>query len=485
MGKRLLLLIPAITLSLSTLFAQSTKADEESFIYETWNNQKVEAFRGSLKVPENRSADNSRMISIQYVRLPAMRENHGSPIIYLSGGPGGSGIMAINYRYDMFMALRQYGDVIALDQRGTGASNIVPECRSKHSVPANKQISDLEFITLHQHALRECLAFWKNGGTDIGGYNTLENARDLEALRQHLGAEKIILWGTSYGSHLALTALKTMGEKIEKIVMSSVEGLNQTIKLPARTNAYLDRLQAAVNSQPKAKVAYPDIKSLMQRVHAKLDQHPLPLQLALPGGEKVDFLLQRRDMQLLAASLISDPQHAARLLQVYRTIDRGTKPSFENIPGRLLPDRFVAPGQPITMQAMPYAMDIASGMTEQRKANVKEQAKTAILNGYLNFTFYYDEIAPQLDLGDHFRTNPISEVPVLLLSGTLDGRTYIESQREAVAGLKNVTRIKVRNAGHNLFDVPSDEIQNAINRFLEDKPALQTIITVDLPNMDL
>lgn len=472
-----------ITILSSCALRQAAIApEEEKFVFETWSKQRVEAFKGSFRVPENRKAKGSRMIPITYVRLPATGERTGPPIIYLAGGPGGSGIMAINYRYGMFMALREYGDVIALDQRGTGESNIVPECRSSQVVPATTRITDREFIVYHRDALKECLVFWEKSGADLAGYNTIENALDLDALRRHLGAEKIVLWGTSYGSHLALAALKVMEDKIDKVVISSAEGLDQTVKMPARTDAYLDRLQAAVNTQPRAKAVYPDIKALMRRVHAGLDAEPVLLKLKSRDGSEADYLLQRRDMQRLAAGFIADPHSAAMLLGFYLALDRGDKPSFENVPGRFFPDGFLTPGEPITLHAMSVAMDIASGMTASRKARVEEQAKTAILGPYLNGSYHFGGIAPELDLGDEFRAKPVSDVPVLLLSGTLDGRTYIKSQLEAVSGLENLTSITVENAGHNLFMLSSD-IQTAINRFLEGKPVLQSTITVDLPNM--
>ena len=59
--------------------------------------------------------------------------------------------------------------------------------------------------------------------------------------------------------------------------------------------------------------------------------------------------------------------------------------------------------------------------------------------------YYLSEVVPEYDLGDKFREKPISEVPVLLLSGTLDGRTYIESQRTAISGLKNAEMVTVKN----------------------------------------
>ncbi len=52
-----------------------------------------------------------------------------------AGGPGGSGIEAINYRYRMFMEMRKHGDVIALDQRGTGNRMWCPNVGRDKSAP--------------------------------------------------------------------------------------------------------------------------------------------------------------------------------------------------------------------------------------------------------------------------------------------------------------------------------------------------------------
>ncbi|GAB2881362.1 alpha/beta fold hydrolase [Microbulbifer echini] len=466
-------------LFLSTGVSQAQPAhNEEPFTFTTWSNQTAKGYKGSFQVPENRSLQESRRLTIHYVLFPATGKKPGPPIVYLAGGPGGSGIMAINYRFEMFMALREYGDVIALDQRGTGRSNDLPNCESHQIIPPLEKIPDTQYIEQHRKALQECLSFWKEEGVDLAGYNTRENAWDLEAL---LDSEKIVLWGTSYGSHLALAALRQMEGAIDRIILSSAEGLDQTIKLPARTESYLERLQLAVDQQPAAKAAYPDIKALIKRVHNKLEQNPIKIQIPQREGGNLDYLLQRRDMQQIASAFIADPKSAAHLLHFYRAIDLGQTPAFEQAPRRYFPAGFLNPGSSITLSAMPTAMDIASGISKQRKLKVKAQAENALLGNYLNFSYHYDGLAEELDLGDTFRSNPRSDTPVLLLSGTLDGRTYIESQREVISGLKNATLVTVNNAGHNLF-MASPEIQNTINQFIEERPLEKTTLTLTLPD---
>src|SRR5215213_4980481 len=68
--------------------------------------------KGELTVPENRSNPHSRTITIKYQRFPSTAKKPGYPIVYLAGGPGGSGIGALQGpRKAIAEALREFGDV--------------------------------------------------------------------------------------------------------------------------------------------------------------------------------------------------------------------------------------------------------------------------------------------------------------------------------------------------------------------------------------
>ncbi|MGH2602087.1 MAG: hypothetical protein ACRDJ9_22205, partial [Dehalococcoidia bacterium] len=91
----------------------------------TDDSERVPAELGRLLVPENRRNPGSRLIELAFARLRSIGERPGPPIIFLAGGPGGSGIESARWpqRFPWFMALRVAGDVILLDQRGIGLSN--------------------------------------------------------------------------------------------------------------------------------------------------------------------------------------------------------------------------------------------------------------------------------------------------------------------------------------------------------------------------
>lgn len=454
---------------------------ETPFSFEPRTGGPVSAFKGTFEVPENRAEPGSRKLTLHYVRFPATGDSPGAPIVYLAGGPGGSGIwFAKQWRFPLFMAMREFGDVIALDQRGTGASNDAPTCTSSQSIDYAAKMSDQAYINVQQTAFQECLTFWREAQIDLRGYNSRESVADLEALRTHLGVEKLTLWGLSYGSHLAFAAIKVMGSRIERVVIASAEGLDQTIKLPARTDAYFDRLQAAIDTQPAAQAAYPDIKATMRRVHLRLDEQPIALEVPRRDGSSTTVVFQRRDMQRLASAMIADPKrYAMDLIGLYSSLERNdSKPLIPVLQQWLDADGSVA------FAAMPVMMDLASGIGSERRKLIDEQAETGLLGPWLNETLYLAEMAPAFDLGDGFRQPPVSDVPLLLLSGTLDGRTYIESQREAVTGFANAQMVTVRNAGHNLL-MSSPEVTAVIQEFMRGKNVAGREIEVDLPEFDL
>ncbi len=479
------LVLVILSILISSIHAQTEGNAKESFTNEKailFNNgeQSVKAFEGSIQVPENRNNPKSRFIPLEYIRFPGTGKRKGSPIIYLSGGPGGSGISTAEvsgFRFPLFMALREFGDVIALDQRGTGRSRIAPKCVSKQLMPLNQKITRNQIRQLYRSAAKECVSFWNKEGVDVLGYTSIQSALDLDQLRKHFRADKITLWGISYGSHLALTALKIMPDRIDKVVIASAEGLDQTVKLPARTDAYFDRLQLAINKQPKAAKTYPNIKALMRRVHKSLENKPLTVMIQQDDGSSKEILFQAFHMQGIASALIADPTRGIpKLLGMYNALDKGIIDFLPKIIRRV---GFDDPH--ISFDVMSFAMDIASGMSPEREKLVKTQSETSLLADYLNFPMpQLNKVVKDLDLGDDFRDFPRSNVPTLLLTGTLDGRTYIEGQKEATQGLSNLTQVIVNNAGHNLFML-SPRITKVIRMFLKGDKVNVVRIDVTLP----
>lgn len=455
---------------------QRTYENETAIVFEANDGQTTNAFKGFIWVPENRNKADSRLIKVSYVRFPSKSQNKGTPIIYLAGGPGGSGIATAKWRrFPLFIGLTEHADVIALDQRGTGKSSDLPNCNSSQSI-SHTEVSDISQTTQsYRQAALECQQFWQQQGIDVLGYTSVQNALDLDDLRQHVNAQKVSLWGISYGSHLAFTAMSLFENKIDKVVIASAEGLNQTVKLPSYTAKYFERVQAQINANENLKARYPNISLLMRNVHAELLRKPIELSIPTRDGKEVTMLFQKHHMQALASKMIADPnQYLAMLLQTYSQLAEGKTELVEKILARGM---FTNPV--VSFRLMSMAMDVASGITDTRLAQVKLEAKTGILGDALNFPMpHLNKVIPELDLGDAFRLPKSNGVKTLLLTGTLDGRTYLEGQKEAVAHLQNLTHIVIENTGHNLF-TSSPEVMSRMLTFFADKEVDTSPIVVE------
>ena len=472
-------LVLFFVLTLWMAAAQSTTTDqaktgEVAIVFEAQSGERVDAFQGRFDVPSNWTKDTGDTLTLSYVRFPTTGDSGGTPIVYLAGGPGGSGsATARGRRFPLFMTMREFGDVIAFDQRGTGDSSRPPACTSDRIVDDNTAFSDGAFVALYRAAAQQCIAEWAEQGIRPQDWTTVQSVRDLNALRRHLGAEKINLWGISYGSHLALAALNAMDKHIHRVILAGVEGLDQTVKRPSETDAYFERLQTAINTQTELREQFPDIIGLIRRVHTRLEAEPITVQVSPQAGEPYDYLLERRDMQRFASMMISDPGRALRLLDLYRAIDAGVTAPLAGLLAN-----FHQHNEPIRFAAMPFFMDLASGIGPDALTRFEQQSQTALLGNQLNFLVpQLQGMLPELDLGASFRAGPTGDVPVLVLSGTLDGRTYPDSQREAVRGLSNAEIVIVENAGHNLF-MSSPEVTERIQAFMRQQPGAAKI-TID------
>ncbi|MGA8277265.1 MAG: alpha/beta fold hydrolase [Rhodanobacteraceae bacterium] len=429
--------------------------------------ERTPAERGVLKVPARHAHAGGPKYALVMIRFKSTSEHPGPPIVYLAGGPGGSGIAAAKGpRFRLFQKLRADADVIALDQRGTGASSKPPVCAFERPLEGDTKWTEAAVQAFLKHEAAHCRRFWAQRHVDLGSFNTWESAADLDDLRRALGVDKIALWGISYGTHLALAALKSHPDSFSRAVLVSSEDLDQTLKLPARSERYFRRLAAFTGT--------PDLVPRLHRLLDRLDRRPRRVTVADPRTKHATRLwFTGYDLRLLLSFFyVADPARARTLPARIKAMEGG---DFARVAGELLRLRGLYGG----FRGMPEAMDLASWTSPERLALVKKQARSAIIGDALNFPL------PLLDPGDlgltplppSYRVAFASSTPVLLFSGTLDGRTFPEAHRETASQFEHATLVKVVNAGHNLM-MPSPQVQTRIVQFLGGAAVAGTPIVV-------
>lgn len=433
---------------------------------------------GEIEVPENRRDPRSRRIKLRYLRLRSTADQPGNPIVYLAGGPGASGIVEARSRSRaLFDALRSVSDVIAFDQRGTGAASAIPPCKAADGFTEYRLTR--EGMTQHFIAeYRRCSEFWKKSGVAIEGYTTIQSAADLEDLRRALGAPKLNLLGESYGSHLAFAALKYHGATIERVALASIEGLHQTVKRPASLDGIFEFIAARLKEDVRHRAEFPDFTGLMRRVHERLEREPARVVIRpKPDGPPVTVVIGGFVVQFMAGGLAKNPQTLRQLPAFYKTLDAG---QYEPLAQQLYA---MTRGFTLPLSGMAETMDLASGISAQRLALVQEESKSALLGDALNFPMpQARELAAGFDLGDEFRAPARFDAPALLIAGTLDGRIPVSEQREAGAQFTHAKWVTIENGGHDVL-ASTMELRPLLIRFFNREPASDA--TIKLPDVEL
>ncbi len=473
--KVLLSILITVNLLTVSVWAQQKAGDLkiEPYIFENSKKEKVDAEFGRLLLPENRQNPQSRLIELAFVRFKSISPNPGSPIIYLAGGPGGSGIAsARGSRFPVFMAMREVGDVILLEQRGIGQSKPNLVCRETFDLPLDKSLSREEVIQVIKERSRSCAEYFRGQGVDLTGYNTNDNADDIEALRKAISAGKVSLWGTSYGTTLALTTIKRHGQYIDRAILAGVEGLDSLLKPPGEVQQHLADIDRLVKADPNLSKQIPDFLALVRTVLDRLEKEPAVVETTDPQSkQKVKVVINKYTMQLLTASAVGTDSIAA----FPRLYFAASKNDFSEIVPRLLNQSRSSIGS-----AMAYMTDCSSGASLERRRRIEREAKEALLGNAADIVFPdVCDAWGNPDLGKSFRAPVKSSVPVLFISGTLDGRTPVSSAEEVGKGFRNGKYLVIEGAWHGdpLF-VSSPKIKDIMLEFMRGVPLSTTKITL-------
>ena len=417
----------------------------EPYIFETQDGQtKVEAELGRLFVPENRSNPKSKLIELAFVRFKSTGKNPGTPILYLVGGPGASAIgQGRSVGFPLYMALREAGDFILLDQRGTGMSKPNLTCREKLSYPLDKPLERAALLRLYLEQSKACAQYWRSQGVDLAGYNTNESADDVEALRKALGIPKLSIFGTSYGTHLSLATIRRHGENLNRVVIAGIEGPDHTYKLPSNVQGNLEQIAQIYKADANIGKAIPDFLGLMQTLLDRLEKQPLTVEVDDPETkQKVKITVGKFDLQFLIANLL--PGRVSAMKRFAAVAVAMSKGDFSFLAQLSLGARRDSIGS-----AMSFVMDCASGVSRKRWAQIKVEEKTRMVGSLIDFPFpEICEAWGRPDLGSTFRSPVRSNLPVLFISGTLDGRTPISNAEEIRKGFPNSVSLVVEQAGH-------------------------------------
>ena len=162
-------------------------------------------------------------IDVVFGRHDAVRTRSGTLVI-ATGGPGGSGLEASEYYLATLPqeVLDAY-DVVFFDQRGVGRSSAL-RCPD-----ADSETGSTSAETLLSPADRSGTAAWVERCLDEAGaeladlaiYETTRVAEDIEAYRQLIDVEELVLYGESYGTSVVQHYAAQYPEHVAALILDA------------------------------------------------------------------------------------------------------------------------------------------------------------------------------------------------------------------------------------------------------------------------
>jgi pimeloyl-ACP methyl ester carboxylesterase len=175
---------------------------------------------GHLTVPLDPSGATTGAITLAMRRHRSPVGESKDAVIALAGGPGQSAIPLLSQFAQILGPIASTRDLIAFDQRGTGLSHPLSCAAFEHL----------------RHGLSPTAVAICAGqiGETRGLYTTADTVADIEAVRQAGRYEKLVLYGTSYGTKVAERYAQEYPGHVEALVLDSVvppngpEAFNET-----------------------------------------------------------------------------------------------------------------------------------------------------------------------------------------------------------------------------------------------------------------
>ena len=410
----------------------------------------VPAQCGRYDVPENRSEENSQLISLNLAVIPAVSRNPASdPVFYLAGGPGEAATQAFLLVYTSLSQVNQDRDIVLVDQRGTGGSNPL-------NCPHENLGEELELATY----INNCLAGLE---ADPAMYTTSIAMDDLDEIRSALGYSQVNLYGTSYGTRAALEYARRYPDHVRTMILDGVVPLDWTLGPTVARDAQesLDKLFTRCHQDESCSTAFPDIENEFTAVINRLSEGPVRVSMMHPStGELVEFDYNLEDFTttIHMMSYTAESMSLVPIL-VHKSFDEG---DFTAIAAQTL----------TTNDQLASLLSAGMRFTVICSEDQPFYSRLESSQGYLGTQ--YEELFNEAcglwhvePVASTFKEALVSDIPALLLSGELDPVTPPANGEQVAKTLKNSLHIIVPLQGHgNLFrgclpDIARDFIEDA------------------------
>jgi pimeloyl-ACP methyl ester carboxylesterase len=426
----------------------------------------------TVPVPLDRSGGLPGTISLSVERKLAGAVPSRDAVVALAGGPGQAALPLAPFIATAIAPALSSRDLLVFDQRGTGKSDPLT-CHALTNATASEE--DSSASELVERCAREL-------GPARADFTTSESVADIEALRVAGGYEKLVLYGTSYGTKVALDYAERYPQHVESLVLDSTETPTgpeafhvSTFKAmtPALRELCSHRACDGVTSNPVADLAHLD---------SRLSTRPLTGVTYDQQGRPVKLSLTRADIyQLLLAGDLNPALRAEMPAAVHAALENDAAPLL-----RLAVLSGVAPSGGEESSEIDLTLFVDTSCEEtpfpwQRTAPEATRIAEAerALNALPGSDFYpFDAEAGLLDQTiplclpwpDAAPAPPpeaaLPDVPALILSGGQDLRTPTENARSVAKLIPDAEVLTVPYTGHSVIGADvTDCAKSALETF--------------------
>jgi pimeloyl-ACP methyl ester carboxylesterase len=428
---------------------------------------------GYVSVPEVHDNPNGKSLQIAVVVIPAVQQNarQEDPLFLAQGGPGGSTIDA--YKISMRGNLiRETRDIVLFDQRGTRNSQPALLCPESYDLTvrtAEQNLSYDEGTRLGLEAVAACRQRLVDEGVNLDAFDSVENARDINIIRQALGYDTINLYGVSYGTLLALHALRENPDILRSVIIDAVvpTQLNFIPEAYRSQNRAFTELITACNADLTCKTAYPDLEKVLFEQVDRLNQNPVRVRVT-DQNTRISYLgyLDGDALQsIIFQGLYSTEIIPLLPMMVYEMRD-GRTAMLGNITSLFAFDKSIASGMYYSVLcAEDNDYDPQSALSPDLRSQVAENAvRDLTAQQRICQSWAVEQLPSAVD-------EPVaSDKPVLVLNGRFDPITPPANGALAAETLPNAGVLTFPNTAHGAF--PGDECATAVvQAFLDDPTA--------------
>lgn len=181
---------------------------------------------GWVSVPLRANDPSGRSIRLWTARIRNIGTSAEDPILYINGGPGIAtvdSILPYLKESKTIELLRQGRDVILFDQRGSGRSEeaLCPSLAKSLAAIEASGLDPTQEDARKREQFGKCRAELEAAGLDHFAYTTTATVADMEVLRRAFGVQRWNLAAISYGSLVALQAMRTAPGSIRSVILNS------------------------------------------------------------------------------------------------------------------------------------------------------------------------------------------------------------------------------------------------------------------------